>query len=54
MTKIEIHVEGSYHPNLTINTNVEQAQVRGRKNEQEIEGHEGRTEIHIQAKKGKK
>ena len=54
MTKIEVHIEGSYHSNLTININVELVQVRGRKREWEIEGYEGRTEIHVQVKKTKK
>jgi uncharacterized protein YggE len=54
MTKIEVHVEGSYCPNQTININIEQAPARGRKHEREIEGYEGRTEIHVQVKKTRK
>jgi hypothetical protein len=47
MTKIEVHIEGLYHSNPTININIEQALVRGRKHEQEVEGYEGRTEIYV-------
>ena len=54
MTKIEVHIEGSYYSNPTINVNVELAQVKGKKHEQEIEGYEGRTEIHVQVKRTKK
>jgi hypothetical protein len=54
MTKIEVHIEGSYCSNPTININIEQVQVGGRKHKWEIEGHEGRTEIHVQVKKSKK
>ena len=54
MTKIEVHVEGSYRSNPTININIEQAQVRGRKHEREIERDEGRTEIRVQVKKTRK
>ena len=54
MTKIEVHIEGSYRSNPTINVNIELAQVGGRKHEREIEGYEGRTEIHVQVKKTKK
>jgi hypothetical protein len=54
MTKIEVHIKGSYHSNLTININIEQAQVRGRKYECEIEGHEGKMDVHVQVKKSRK
>ena len=54
MTKIEVHIEGLYCSNPTINVNVELVQVKGRKHEQEIGGYKGRTEIHVQVKKTKK
>jgi hypothetical protein len=53
-TKIKVHIGGSYRSNPTININIEQAQVRRRKYEREIEGHEGKTEVHVQVKKSRK
>jgi hypothetical protein len=53
-TKIEVHVEGSYRSNPTININIKQAHFRGKKHERQIEGVEGTTEIHVQVKKTRK
>lgn len=53
-TKIEVHVEGSYRSNPTININIKQAHSRGKKHEREIEGIDGTTEIHVQVKKTRK
>jgi uncharacterized protein YggE len=52
--EIEVHIKGSYLSNPTVNINVEQVQVRGRKHEREIEGYEGRTEVQVQVKKARK
>jgi hypothetical protein len=54
MTKIEVHIEGSYYSNPTININIEQAPVGGRKHEQGVEGYEGITEIYVQVKMARK
>ena len=53
-TKIEVHVEGSYRSNPTININIKQGHFRGKKHEREIEGAEGTTEIRVQVKKARK
>jgi len=54
-TKIEVHIKGSHHSDPpTININVEQLQVRGRKHEREVEDYEERTQINVQIKKIRK
>jgi hypothetical protein len=54
--KINVHVEDSYRSNPTININIERVHSGfGRKrHEQEIEGVEGTTNIHVQVKKIRK
>lgn len=54
-TKIEVHIKGSHRSDPpTININVEQLQVRGRKHEREVEDYEEKTQINVQIKKIRK
>ena len=53
-TKIKVKVVNSYHSNPTININIEQVHLRGKKHERGIEDFEGATNIHVQMKKIKK
>ena len=46
--------EDLYHSNPTININIEQVHLRKKRHEQEIEGVEGTTNIHVQVKKIRK
>ena len=52
--KINIHVEDSCCSNPTININIEQVHFGRKRHEQEIEGIEGTTNIHVQVKKIRK